>query len=105
MTPSRVVRHHPDMLPSDDITPEVTVEDDLLLKRHDVLGRIEVCSEELVRARDPIDMLPATAGIRLEVGGEADVVEDFLPGEWENQIREGIGRRVGRMLVRRQDHG
>ena len=67
-----------------------------------MLARGAVGREELIGVRDPIDVLPTAAGMRLEVRGKPDVREDFLPLQRKHQVRHGVGRGIRGMLVRGQ---
>ncbi len=61
--------------------------------------------EELVRSVHPVDVLPAAAGERLEVGREADVVEDRLPVERVGEVAHRLLVGVGRMLMGGEEDG
>src|SRR5947209_7932661 len=46
--------------------------------------------EELLRRMDLVNMLPASAGVWLKKSREADVLEDVLPVQRENQVTHGL---------------
>src|ERR1700674_3348156 len=62
-----VIPHDVNVLAADRVAAEVLVEDDLLLKRHDVLAGLAIRREKLFEVRHPIDVLPPAAGVRLEI--------------------------------------
>src|SRR5215471_16933808 len=101
----RVVAHDVDVAPADRVAAEVLGEVDLLLERHHVLPGRAVDGEELVGIANAVDVLPAASGVRLEVRRKTDMAEDLVPRERVLQVRHRLRRRVGRMLVGRQEHG
>src|SRR2546427_256167 len=60
--------------------------------------------EELLRRVDFVNMLPASAEVWLKKSREADVLEDVLPVQRENQVTHGLVCRPRRMLVVRQQY-
>ena len=61
--------------------------------------------EELVTVADLVDVLPAAAGVRFEIRGPADKVEDAVPIERVGQVGERLVAAVGRVILRGQDDG
>src|SRR5665213_382069 len=61
------------------------------LKGHAEVAGLVVGGEELVAIVDVEDVAPATAVVRLEEGGKADVVEDAVPVERVFEITNGAG--------------
>ena len=60
--------------------------------------------EELLRRVNFVNMLPSSAGVRLEEGREADVVENFVPVQRINQVTHRLVCRAFGMFLVRQNH-